>query len=163
MELDKEILQDFQTESEGLMEELESVVEDLEDAAGTGSFPDAKMKEFAQKVDRIMGTAKTLLMMGPGHPGITFLANICEMCKTMGYQAVALQRAPLLPIFAGFWAEAVEVMQEVLAALTAEDGGKSVLTTRSAHLEKRLQWLAEKVAPGNEAEKQKVIALLKKL
>lgn len=163
MELDKEILQDFQTESEGLMDELEAVVEELEDAAGSGTFPDAKMKEFAQKVDRIMGTAKTLLTMGPGHSGITFLANVSEMCKTMGYQAVALQRAPLLPIFAGFWAETVEVMREVLAALTAADGGKSVVAARSAHLEKRLQWLAEKVAPGNEAEKQKVIALLKKL
>jgi hypothetical protein len=110
-----------------------------------------------------MGTAQTLLMMGPGHGGITFLANVSQMCKTMGYQAVALQRASLLPIFAGFWAETVEVMREVLAALTAADGGASVIAGRTAHLEKRLQWLAEKVAPGNEAEKQKVIALLKKL
>jgi chemotaxis protein histidine kinase CheA len=163
MELDKEILQDFQIESEGLMDELEAVVEELEDSAGGGAFPEAKMKEFAQKVDRIMGTAKTLLTMGSGHSGITFLANVSEMCKTMGYQAVALQRASLLPIFAGFWAETVEVMREVLAALTSADGGKSVVAARSAHLEKRLQWLAEKVAPGNEAEKQKVIALLKKL
>jgi len=163
MELDKEILRDFQTESEGLMDELESVVDELEDAAGEDAFPEAKMKEFAQKVDRIMGTAKTLLTMGPGHSGITFLANICEMCKTMGYEAVALRRANLLPIFAGFWAETVELMREVLGALTAADGGAPVIAGRTAHLEKRLQWLAEKVAPGNEAEKQKVIALLKRL
>lgn len=160
MELDKELLTDFCTESNGLVDELEAVVEKLEEAEG---FPVAEMKEFAQKVDRIMGTAKTILMMAPGHPGITFLSVITEMCKTIGYQAVALNKAPLVPIFAGFWAETVEVMRELLAVLDSPEKTQSLIQARSASLQKRLTWLADKVAPNGEEEKAKVVALLKKL
>lgn len=162
MELDAEILQDFRTESEGLMDELEAVVEDLEASDGA-AFPDAKLKEFSQKIDRIMGAAKTLLSFAPGHPGITFIANVSEMCKTMGYQAVALQKTSLVPFFAGFLAETVEVMREVLVGLGEKDGAKAIVQAHSTQLEKRLKWLAEKVAPDSEEEKQKVVALLKRL
>ncbi len=161
MELDQEILTDFCTESSGLLTELEDVVEALEEAAE--GFPAERLKEFSQKIDRIMGAAKTLLSLEPNHLGITFLANVSEMCKTMGYQAAALQRVSLLPIFAGFWAETVEVMQEVLLHLGSKEETKAIVEKRSATLQKRLAWLAEKVAPGSEEEKQKVVALLKKL
>jgi hypothetical protein len=163
MELDSEILHDFQSESEGLMDELESIVDELESAPSGGAFPEAKLKEFSQKIDRIMGAAKTLLGLAPGHAGIAFLASVSEMCKTMGYQAAALKRAGLVPIFAGFWAETVEVMRAVLEKLGSSDGAKAVVQAHSVQLEKRLRWLAEKVAPDSEEERQKVIALLKQL
>jgi len=162
MELDKEVLDDFRAESSGLVNELEELVNGLEESDGT-TFPTEQLKEFSQKIDRIMGAAKTLLGFAPGHAGMSFLANVSEMCKTMGYQAAALQRANLVPIFAGFWAETVEVMQEVLQHLESEANTKAVIEKRSALLQKRLAWLADKVAPDNEEEKQKVVALLKKL
>ena len=162
MELDQEILNDFRAESFGLMDELEEVVGGLEDS-GEGKFPEAQLKNFSQKIDRIMGAAKTLLTLAPAHQGITFLANVSEMCKTMGYQAAALQRQALVPIFAGFWAETVEVMREVLEKLDSEEKTKVTIATRSALLEKRLAWLADRVAPDSPEEKEKVVALLKKL
>lgn len=162
MELDKEILEDFRTESTGLVNELGELVEELEDSAGN-EFPTDQLKEFSQKIDRIMGAAKTLDSFAPGHPGIVFLARVSEMCKTMGYQAAALQRGNLVPIFAGFWAETVEVMQEVLSSLESEPNTKAIIEKRSALLQKRLAWLAEKVAPDSDEEKQKVVALLKNL
>jgi len=160
--LDQDILQDFQSECGGLMDELEELVDTLEDSA-EGEFPEAELREFSQKIDRIMGAAKTMLQLEPSHEGISFLAKVSEACKTMGYQAAALKRASLMPIFAGFWAETVEVMREVILALGSVPGTKSVIEKRSALLQKRLAWLAEKVAPGNEEEKAKVIALLKRL
>lgn len=162
MELDKEILDDFRAESSALINELELLVNELEECDGI-VFPEEQLKVFSQKIDRIMGVAKTLLSVVPGHEGMTFLANVSEMCKTMGYQAAALKRAKLVPIFAGFWAETVEVMQEVLEKLESEANTKVVIESRSALLQKRLSWLAEKVAPDNEEERQKVVALLKKL
>jgi hypothetical protein len=162
MELDQEILQDFGTESKGLLDELETVVEALEDHGGT-TFPTEKLKEFSQKIDRIMGAAKTLLTMAPGHPGISYLARVSEMCKTMGYQAAALQRAPLIPIFAGFWAETIESMRDVLTEFDEGSDGRSVVEESSTRLQGRLGWLAEKVAPHSEDEKKKVIEMLKKL
>jgi len=162
MELDKEILDDFRTESSGLVNELEMLVNELEDSEG-GAFPTEKLKDFSQKIDRIMGAAKTLLGFAPGHTGIAFLASVSEMCKTMGYQAAALQRVALVPIFAGFWAEVVEVMRDVLQQLDSETNTKLVIEKRSTTLQKRLAWLADKVAPGSEEEKQKVVAMLRKL
>lgn len=159
--LDAEILKDFRTESISLLKELEEIVEGLEEAGA--EFPAELLKEFSQKIDRIMGTAKTLLTLAPDHPGISFLSNVAEMCKTMGYQAAALQRANLVPIFAAFWAETVEMLTELMDALESEATTKVLIQGRSAGLQKRLMWLAEKVAPHSEAEKEKVVALLKKL
>lgn len=161
MSLDREILADFQAESRTLMDELETIVDALEEHEE--GFPAEQLKEFSQKIDRIMGAAKTLLQLAPGHVGISFVANVSEACKTMGYQAAALQRASLVPIFAGFWAETVETLREVLAALGSEADTAKAVAARSAVLQRRLAWLAEKVAPGNEEEKAKVVALLRKL
>lgn len=162
MGLDKEILDGFRSESMGLMDELEEIVNELEDSDDR-AFPVDKLKEFSQKIDRIMGAAKTLLGFAPGHEGITFLADTSEICKTIGYQAAALQRPNLIPFFAGFWAETVELMREVLVKLDSEADSKDIIASRSLSLQKRLAWLAEKVASGNEEEKKKVLALLKKL
>ena len=160
--LDQEILNDFRTESNQLVAELEEIIEALESST-PGQFPTESLKEFSQKIDRIMGAAKTLLMMAPEHPGLIFLANISEMCKTMGYQAAALQKAPLLPIFAGFWADTVEVINELLACLGSEQECRVLVADKSASLKKRLSWLADKVAPGSEEEMNQVLSLLKKL
>lgn len=162
MDLDKEILDGFKAESLELLGELENLVSAMEDAEDA-DFPEAKLKEFSQKIDRIMGSAKTLLTMAPGHQGLTFLANVSEMCKSMGYQAAALRKEILVPIFAGFWAETVEIMQAVLQKLESDGEIKNLIESQSTQLQKRLAWLAEKVSPGNEQEKAKVVAMLKKL
>lgn len=159
--LDQEILTDFRAESNQLLDELDELLENLEEHQGA-DFPAAMLKEFSQKIDRIMGAAKTMLSL-EADPGLEFLARVSEMCKTMGYQAAALQKTSLLPIFVGFWAETVEVMREVLGALDSPEKSKAVVESRSATLQKRLTWLAEKVAPGSEEEKAKVMAMLKKL
>jgi hypothetical protein len=162
MSLDLEILKDFREESVGLIDELEAITDQLEEA-GDDSFPENLLKEFSQKIDRIMGAAKNLQMMAPDHQGLAFLATITEMCKNIGYQAAALKRSQLVPIFSGFWAETLEVMREILVALDSSEATKKVVDTNSEMLQKRLAWLAEKVAPGSAEEKEKVIRLLKKL
>ncbi|MFX7507449.1 hypothetical protein ABTJ37_24335, partial [Acinetobacter baumannii] len=74
---------DFRTESNGLLDELETLVEELEDAE-EGSVPESALKDFSQKIDRIMGAAKTLQQIAPAHAGIAFIANVSGACKSMG-------------------------------------------------------------------------------
>ncbi len=162
MSLDLELIKDFREESETLIDELEEITDQLEDSDREETTA-ALLKEFSQKIDRIMGAAKNLQLMAPDHKGLAFLATITEMCKTIGYQAAALKRNHLVPIFAGFWAETLEVMREILAAIESPESTKKVVDARSEMLQKRLTWLAEKVAPESAEEKEKVIKLLKKL
>jgi len=154
--LDPEILRDFQRETQRILGELEDVVDSLE--SGGTDFPEAGLKEFAQKVDRIMGAAKSLLVMDPGRKSLSRIAELAEICKTIGYQATALQRGSLIPLFTAFWADTIETM----AALTAKLEDPEAIVDTSV-LRKRLEWLAAKVAPPHDVEKHKVSAFLKKL
>ncbi len=162
MSLDPELIKDFRDESEALVDELEEITDQLE-SSDRAATTEVLLKEFSQKIDRIMGAAKNLQIMAPEHKGLAFLATITEMCKNIGYQAAALKRDHLVPIFAGFWAETLDVMREILAAIDSPESTKKVIDTHSETLQKRLAWLADKVAPESAEEKEKVIGLLKKL
>lgn len=133
----------------------------ISEATADGTkFPAEELKEFAQKIDRVMGAAKN---MGLESSGIVFVAKVSEACKTMGYQAVALQRVNLVPIFAAFWAETIEILSEVVAGLTDPKATAARVGTHSSRLQSRLAWLASRVAPANAEEQKKVTDLLKAL
>lgn len=160
MALDAELLEGFTSESKQILTELEELVEELEESKG---FPSEKIQEFSQKIDRIMGAAKTLLTIDKENTGIRFLANTGEICKAMGYEAAALPRPELVPFFASFWAETVEVMQEVLSNIADTRKCQAIVVAKSSSIEKRLIWLASKVAPTSEEERYRVLSLLKKI
>ncbi len=160
--MDPEILKFFMEETSQLLQDLEGVLERIEEA-GEERFPEAELREFAQKIDRVMGAAKTLDAETPGSPGVAFVANVCEACKGMGYQAAALKRGNLIPVFVGFWAETLEILTEVTAALNDPRAAAAAVASHSSRLQARLAWLAERVAPANEEERRKVSELLRKL
>jgi len=160
MSLDAELLDGFTSESKQILEELQELVDELENHQ---EFPTDKIQEFSQKIDRIMGAAKTLLTIDNKNTGIRFLAKTGELCKAMGYEAAALPRPELVPFFASFWAETVEVMQEVLYNIKDPRKCQSIVVSKSSSIEKRLIWLASKVAPTSEEERNRVLALLKKI
>jgi chemotaxis protein histidine kinase CheA len=160
--VDEEILGYFMEETAQLLSELEATVESIEDA-GEDRFPEAELRDFAQKIDRVMGAAKTLDTGSSGNVGVAFLGKVSEACKGMGYQAIALKRAPLIPVFAAFWAETIEVLSEVVSGLKDPDATRQAVEKHGARLQSRLNWLAERVAPANEEERLKVQNLLKNL
>jgi len=142
--LDKDIVEGFRQESNALLAELIDVVDRIE--MSKGEFPSKLLEEFSQKIDRIMGAAKTLVVSFGAHPGLERIGKLSELCKALGYQAASKKVTALLPLFAAFWAETIEVIQDLLAAL--EDSGRSeqIAKSFSAVLQKRLEWLAGKVA-----------------
>ena len=143
--LDTEILNGFREESNQLTKELMDVVEKLEDVEKEDPFPGALLEEFSQKVDRIMGAAKTISMFDPDHQGLKRIAAIAELSKRLGYRAAEQKRSALVPIFAGFWADTTEVLQELIEVLDDEVESARLAKAFSSVVEKRLQWLSDQM------------------
>lgn len=139
--MDKEIIDSFREESGPILDELEEIVEKLEDASG--EYPSQLMLDFSQRIDRIMGTAMTVALDDPEHTGPARIGQLSELCKFMGQQAAATKRSELLPIFAAFWADTIEVIRELIKKLEDKEGCKSVANNYSAVLKKRLEWLSK--------------------
>jgi chemotaxis protein histidine kinase CheA len=70
----KEIFEEFNTESSSIFEELEEIAEALEDDPKNNKL----FESFGQKVDRIMGAAYSL--------ELNRLGKLCELGKNIGYR-----------------------------------------------------------------------------
>jgi len=141
--MDKDIVEGFQTEAKQILNELTLVVEFLENVST--EFPGKKLAEFAQKIDRIMGTAKTLEMDSPDHPGLIRIGKLAELCKSLGYSASQLKKPEIVPLFAAFWADTLDVVSELIESLEDERKTKTISERFSLVLQKRLTWLSEKI------------------
>lgn len=142
--LDKEILDGFREESNQLMEELVEVVEKLEVRSAT--FPKEHLEQFAQRIDRIMGSAKTMCEMDPSHIGLQKIGKIAELCKRMGYMAADTKNPKVVPLFAAFWADTVDVINDLLVALDNPAKTEALIKSFISVLQGRLEWLAKQVA-----------------
>ncbi len=104
--MDEEILQEFCLETKVLLSELDALLEDLE--LNPEKF---KLLEiFGQKVDRIMGAAKSL--------ELTQMGLISEYCKTLSYKSAQSKNRELVIIVIAFLFEAVEKLKEMISALS---------------------------------------------
>lgn len=142
--LDEDIIRDFQSESRTVLGELFSVVEKLE-AEEDSPVNFNLYAEFAQKIDRIMGAAKTLSMMDPEHRGLETMGKLAENCKGMGYKASELKDAKLSPHITAFWAETLEVLQGLIRVIDDTDKSAEIANSSAKVLETRLQWLSQKL------------------
>jgi hypothetical protein len=144
--LDSEMLQAFREESAGILSELKSVLETLE--APSTDFPAQSLQDFSQKIDRIMGAAKTFSLEAPEHQGLRNIGTLAELCKHIGYKAAEQKQPKLLPIFVAFWSDVIAVTEDLLASL--EDEAKAARLTRdfAPVLVRRLEWLKNKVTPA---------------
>ncbi|MGE3610588.1 MAG: hypothetical protein AB7I27_13440 [Bacteriovoracaceae bacterium] len=143
MELDKDIIESFQEESNQIIKELRTVIEALEDHQG--DFPKNLLEEFANKSDRIMGTAKTFETMCPDHKVFGQIGKFGELCKATGYKASTLNIIGLVPIFAAFWADTIDIMEELCENIGDSEKLNSVTKEYIPTLQKRLIWLAEQI------------------
>lgn len=157
--IDLDILADFQKEAKQLLEELTEVVEQLEETQK--EFPSTQLETFSQRIDRIMGAAKTLGMLAPDHMGLKRIAAIAEICKKLGYKASEFRATPLIPIFSAFWADTIEVMSDLVDSVGDEKKSEEIAKSFSSVVQNRLVWLSEKLQqhapaakPGNEIKSQ---------
>lgn len=131
------------------MAELNEVVETLEEP--TSVFPATELAEFAQKIDRVMGAAQTLCQFDASHVGLQRIGAIAQLCKKLGYKAAEFKLPALVPIFAAFWADTLEVLGELVDAVADEAKSKQLTDSFSSVLQNRLTWLSDrlqKMAPN---------------
>lgn len=121
------------------MKELSAVVQKIENAEG--SFPDALLEEFAQKIDRIMGAAQTLEMLAPGNLCLERVGKIAEVCKSIGYKAAKKKEIKVLPYCSAFWADTIELMEALLQNVEDPDKSAEISKKFSKILQGRLEWL----------------------
>lgn len=142
--IDPEILAGFREETQGLLGELVQIVEGLEDPQ-TGAA--SALTEFAQRIDRIMGAAKTLAQISPQDLLLPAIGAVTEICKSTGYEAARIGKGPLLPIFAAFWAEVLEIVAESLPLLDRPiSEQRQILQTEFVRIQKRMTWLSNQVS-----------------
>lgn len=143
MSLDPDILNDFRDETNGLLSELNAIVMRLEDHRG--DFPDALLEEFAQKIDRVMGAAKTLSLMQPDHLALQRIGKLAEICKSLGYKTAEKQAADLVAYLAAFWADTIDVIEDLVTHLDDAEKNAEIAKNFSTVLQKRLEWLTKKL------------------
>ncbi|MBS1985817.1 MAG: hypothetical protein JST16_16785 [Bdellovibrionales bacterium] len=141
MSLDEDIIIEFRNESQAVLGELLNIVEKIED----DETDPALFSEFAQKIDRIMGAAKTLAMVEPDHQGLAALSHLCELCKRLGYKVAEINDPKLAPMVGGFWADVLEVIQNLLRNLSNVEQSRIIAEGFPKVLQKRLEWLTQKV------------------
>lgn len=127
----KEIVDGFCEEARGLLEELEQILEEIEDSPSS-SF---KFEEFGQKIDRIMGAAKSIDAIKTG--------KICELGKVLSYKAAQSNDETLNGLVCSSLFDALDIVEKLIESIEAkseEDGGSISLEAFTG----RLKWLSEK-------------------
>ena len=131
--MDPEIIQEFCLETDSLIEEMLQILEQLE-----SSPTEYKLLEtFGQKVDRIMGAAKSLECHKMG--------TLSELCKTISYKAAQSKNVELVIIVVAFLFEAVEALGEMSSGL--KETNQEVLNpVAMTTIQSRLEFMAKKLS-----------------
>jgi chemotaxis protein histidine kinase CheA len=138
--LDMDILRSFNEESRQLLDELSEVLGRIEQSKG--EFPTALFDEFAQKIDRIMGSAKTIGVHVPSHQGLIAIGKLAELCKYVGYKAAQKKDVRLVPICAAFWADTLENLNTLMENLENQPRSAEIAQGFTDVIQTRLKWLA---------------------
>ncbi len=146
---DQELIKAFIEESQEICEQLEELVTQMEE----GTADNESFAHFAQRIDSIMGCAKTLGL--EGFPSLAAalknISNLAEGCKMLGYKAAQVQEAESLAIVAAFLFDALELIQASLRDLSK--GYVSVDVKHAERVKDRLLWISGKLSLSEEDQK----------
>ena len=127
-----ELLQEFCLETNTIISDLESLLEKLEENPSDFQL----LETFGQKVDRIMGAAKSLEYLTIG--------TITEFCKSISYKAAQSKNTELVIIVVAFLFEAVEALKEMSKTLSTS-GQEQLDSTISKTIFSRLEFISQKL------------------
>jgi chemotaxis protein histidine kinase CheA len=126
----KELVEIFCDESDGLIKELNEILDQYEE-----EFNPIHLEKFGQIIDRMMGAAQSL--------GAMEIGKFCEMGKMIGYKASQAKDKQLLELASPILLDAVEMVTSMLAQLR-----KGERTTKENlpidAFSSRLKWYLEK-------------------
>jgi chemotaxis protein histidine kinase CheA len=127
----REIVVEFCDESLELLDELESVLEDLEDDPTRVEL----LEKYGQVIDRIMGAARSI--------GADEIGTFCELGKAIGYKSSQTSDPALLEVVVGILFSSQELLVKMVNKLkTGDDNGLKSVNTQT--FVTRLRWLQDK-------------------
>lgn len=137
MSIDKEIVEDFVSESKSLIEELIDLLEGIE-----GDYSQVrKLADYGNSVDRIMGGAKSLAIMAPPDHALHMIGDYAALCKAVGYKASQIKNnEQFFDICVALLLDATENLNRLLKNIDKNDVYLRE-TTPQAFIE-RLRWVS---------------------
>lgn len=163
--IDGSILNDFTSESLVLVDECIELLESIENDPSEVE----KLKDFANRIDRVMGGAKSLALMAPPDHPLNLIGDYCAICKSVGYQGAQIQNNDqFYNVVVALLLDAVEMTKELFAKM--DKSVTELKKTFTTTFLERLKWISfqydeleKKRSGGKKMEQNEIDALLKKL
>lgn len=136
--IDKDIIIDFVDESKVIVAELLKILEDVE-----GNFTQVQqLEEYGQKVDRIMGGAKSLALMATPEHALHVVGDYADLCKAVGYKASQIKgNSQLFDICVALLFDATEALSDGIDNLVEDEASTELRGSLSATFLERLRWV----------------------
>lgn len=143
MSTDSEILIDFQNEANGLIIELLEILESCEEDFSKVQ----ELEEYGQRVDRIMGGAKSLALQFPDtEHAIHKIGDCAAICKIVGYKASQIKdQKNFYDVCVALLLDATEMLQQLTASLTSDQALNPEKIFTPTFIE-RLRWISSQFA-----------------
>lgn len=138
-DLDQELLADFLRESFKIVDECETLLEDIESDSSQAS----RLAEFSNKIDRIMGAAKSLAMLTEADHPLHIIGDVTALCKALGERGSHGGADPLFTTTVAFLLDAVEITRSLLEAAGEPDASSAGAAELKNALVGRVSWIAE--------------------
>lgn len=126
----QDMVQDFCKESKDIFNGLENLLEDYEETPA----PEI-LEEFGQRIDRVMGAAKSL--------EANTMGAFCELGKTISYKASQANDQKLLDIVVSILFDTIDILQKVNSKIKV-DQIEDVENLNLDAFGTRLHWIADK-------------------
>ena len=126
-----EIVDAFCTESFELLDNLNSILEELDQNTQQVEL----LADFGQIIDRIMGAAKSI--------SASEIAVFCELGKTIGYKSSQVADENLLNVVIPILQDAVDLLRKMLTAFQ-QGNSQSLVGLSPTAFVGRLKWLSSK-------------------
>lgn len=136
--IDKDIVKDFIEESKTIIQDLVGLLDKIE-----GDFSKVKqLEDYGQRVDRIMGSAKSLALMESSESPLHIISDYAALCKAVGYQASQIDNNPqFYDICVALLQDATETLADWVARLE-EGSAVNLKNSLSATFLERLRWVS---------------------
>ncbi|MDG0818231.1 hypothetical protein [Bdellovibrio svalbardensis] len=138
MSIDKEIVEDFVAESKTLIAELIDLLESIE-----GDFSRVQeLANYGNNVDRIMGGAKNLALMGDDNHALPLISDYAALCKAVGYKASQIKdNEQFFNICLALLLDATETLEVLLEHIY--DAADVLRNTIPEAFIERLRWVSQ--------------------
>lgn len=146
----KQLIADFVEESQGIIDQLREIVEGLENL----ERPPSDFALFGQRIDGIMGCAKTMGL--EGIPDLALAIKVigqqAEGCKLLGYKASQMSDPNIIKMVAAFLADALEMVDQATQDL--KTGKATVDAKQAARTSERINFVAGRLRLSEDDQKQ---------